>query len=181
MVEAGYTHSFCTPHIWPDLPHNSVSMIPGMVRRLQAKAELDQAGVALAAISGRRDQSARLHRRTLRAEACHIRDGEAIPVDGLLGLPDAGVLRAVGGVLSVAWGDGDIGSPGAMRFRCRPILRSLTGLPRWAYCCSGGTCSVFPTRRMRPTRRTAERVLGRRALTSCWEATCTEHTRCKRG
>ncbi len=36
MVAAGYTHSFCTPHIWPDLPHNSVSMIPVMVRRLQA-------------------------------------------------------------------------------------------------------------------------------------------------
>lgn len=45
LVTAGYTHSFCTPHVWSDLPHNSVSMIPVMVRRLQAA--LDDAGVAL--------------------------------------------------------------------------------------------------------------------------------------
>jgi protein-tyrosine phosphatase len=45
MVAAGYTHSFCTPHVWPDLPHNSASMVPVMVRRLQAA--LDDAGVPL--------------------------------------------------------------------------------------------------------------------------------------
>jgi protein-tyrosine phosphatase len=45
MVAAGYTHSFCTPHIWPDLAHNSLSMIPVMVRRLQGS--LDDAGIPL--------------------------------------------------------------------------------------------------------------------------------------
>jgi len=44
-VAAGYTHSFCTPHIWPDLPHNSRSMVPVMVSRLQAA--LDDAEVGL--------------------------------------------------------------------------------------------------------------------------------------
>src|SRR4051794_15107533 len=28
MVAAGYTHSFCTPHVWPDLPHNNAGTIP---------------------------------------------------------------------------------------------------------------------------------------------------------
>lgn len=50
MVAAGYTHSFCTPHIWPDLSHNSISMIPVMVRRLQAA--LDDAGVPLTLYPG---------------------------------------------------------------------------------------------------------------------------------
>ena len=45
LVAAGYTHSFCTPHIWPDLPHNAVSTIPAMVIRLQAA--LDEAQVPL--------------------------------------------------------------------------------------------------------------------------------------
>jgi protein-tyrosine phosphatase len=45
MVAAGYRHSFCTPHIWPDLWHNSASMIPVMVRRLQAA--LNDAAVPL--------------------------------------------------------------------------------------------------------------------------------------
>ena len=35
MVEAGYTHSFCTPHIWPNLPHNSVAGIIERTARLQ--------------------------------------------------------------------------------------------------------------------------------------------------
>ena len=50
MVAAGYTHSFCTPHIWPDLPHNSGPMIPVMVSRLQAA--LDEAGVGLKLFPG---------------------------------------------------------------------------------------------------------------------------------
>lgn len=35
LVEAGYTHSFCTPHVWPDLPHNNLQMIPQRVAKLQ--------------------------------------------------------------------------------------------------------------------------------------------------
>ena len=35
MVEAGYTHSFCTPHIWPNLPQNTVEGIASRVVDLQ--------------------------------------------------------------------------------------------------------------------------------------------------
>jgi protein-tyrosine phosphatase len=36
LVAAGYTHVFCTPHIWPSLPHNRRSVI------LRAVADLQQ-------------------------------------------------------------------------------------------------------------------------------------------
>lgn len=45
MVEAGYTHSFCTPHIWPNLPHNTVAEIAARTAALQAA--FDEAGVPL--------------------------------------------------------------------------------------------------------------------------------------
>jgi protein-tyrosine phosphatase len=35
LVEAGYTHSFCTPHIWPNLPNNIGPVIAENVARLQ--------------------------------------------------------------------------------------------------------------------------------------------------
>ncbi|HWB54910.1 MAG TPA: CpsB/CapC family capsule biosynthesis tyrosine phosphatase, partial [Tepidisphaeraceae bacterium] len=50
LVEAGYTHSFCTPHIWPSLPNNSSEAIPGHVANLQR--ELDKAGVGLKLLPG---------------------------------------------------------------------------------------------------------------------------------
>ena len=45
MVEAGYTHSFCTPHVWPSLPHNT----PGNIRRmvLEFQTALDEAQIPL--------------------------------------------------------------------------------------------------------------------------------------
>jgi protein-tyrosine phosphatase len=45
MVAAGYTHSFCTPHFWPNLPKITVKSIPQWVAELQAK--LDAEGVPL--------------------------------------------------------------------------------------------------------------------------------------
>jgi protein-tyrosine phosphatase len=36
LVEAGYTHAFCTPHVWPDLPHNNRKSIPQRVAELQS-------------------------------------------------------------------------------------------------------------------------------------------------
>lgn len=36
MAEAGYTHMFCTPHIWPNLPHNNVNNISARVAELQS-------------------------------------------------------------------------------------------------------------------------------------------------
>ncbi|HEY8751433.1 MAG TPA: CpsB/CapC family capsule biosynthesis tyrosine phosphatase [Tepidisphaeraceae bacterium] len=35
MVHAGYTHCFCTPHIWPNLAHNTVKGITERTVRLQ--------------------------------------------------------------------------------------------------------------------------------------------------
>src|SRR5687768_8566762 len=50
MVAAGYTHSFCTPHVWPNLPDNSVEKIPRQTAVLQSA--LDDAGVPLRLIPG---------------------------------------------------------------------------------------------------------------------------------
>jgi len=50
MVEAGYTHSFCTPHVWPHLSENTVANIPLHTDRLQQA--IDLAGVRLKLIPG---------------------------------------------------------------------------------------------------------------------------------
>lgn len=50
LVGAGYTHAFCTPHVWPNLPHNSIAEISRRVTELQA--ELDGRGVALKLMGG---------------------------------------------------------------------------------------------------------------------------------
>ena len=50
IVEAGYTHSFCTPHIWPSLPGNIPANIVKETSELQAA--LDYAGIALKVIPG---------------------------------------------------------------------------------------------------------------------------------
>jgi protein-tyrosine phosphatase len=44
LVENGYTHSFCTPHVWPNL-RNTVRTIPQWTAALQAA--LDEAGIPL--------------------------------------------------------------------------------------------------------------------------------------
>ena len=50
MVEAGYTHAFCTPHIWPQWPHNNIEEITRRVGEVQA--ELDRQGVVLKLLPG---------------------------------------------------------------------------------------------------------------------------------
>ena len=50
MVEAGYTHSFCTPHIWPNLPENRPANILERTARLEA--DLGAAGIPLNLIPG---------------------------------------------------------------------------------------------------------------------------------
>src|SRR5687767_13847247 len=50
LVEAGYSHAFCTPHIWPNLPNNNIANITRRVSELQA--ELDRRGVALRLLPG---------------------------------------------------------------------------------------------------------------------------------
>lgn len=49
MVDAGYTHSFCTPHVWPNLG-NTIKTIAPRVAALQEA--LDDAGVKLTLIPG---------------------------------------------------------------------------------------------------------------------------------
>jgi len=39
LVDAGYTHSFCTPHVWPSLPLNTVDNIRRMVADVQIALE----------------------------------------------------------------------------------------------------------------------------------------------
>lgn len=50
LVEAGYTHAFCTPHIWPSLPHNTVEQIRTRTDRLQQA--FDEARVPLRLLPG---------------------------------------------------------------------------------------------------------------------------------
>ncbi len=50
LVEHGYTHSFCTPHIWKNLPANNVTNIPLMTAALQT--ELDNQHIALKLFPG---------------------------------------------------------------------------------------------------------------------------------
>lgn len=42
LVEAGYTHAFCTPHFWPGLPKNTISNIRQHVADLQREYEKRQ-------------------------------------------------------------------------------------------------------------------------------------------
>jgi len=45
LVAAGYSQVFCTPHIWPSFPRQSVATIRQWTGELQA--ELDREGIAL--------------------------------------------------------------------------------------------------------------------------------------
>lgn len=50
LVAAGYSHSYVTPHIWPNLPNNNLRLIPERTAVLQA--ELNHAGVPLTLMPG---------------------------------------------------------------------------------------------------------------------------------
>jgi protein-tyrosine phosphatase len=50
LVAAGYTHSFCTPHIWPSLPENQPRAIVKAVSSLQEN--LDEAEIKLKLLPG---------------------------------------------------------------------------------------------------------------------------------
>jgi protein-tyrosine phosphatase len=45
LVSAGYTHAFCTPHIWPSFPRNTIDNVRRWTADLQAK--IDGAGIPL--------------------------------------------------------------------------------------------------------------------------------------
>src|SRR5262245_41174397 len=50
LVSEGYTHSFCTPHVWPSLPLNTVENIRRAVADLQIV--LEKAGIPLRLLPG---------------------------------------------------------------------------------------------------------------------------------
>ncbi len=50
LVAAGFTHAFCTPHIWPELPHNNVAQIPDALSQL--RTSLAEAEIPLALLPG---------------------------------------------------------------------------------------------------------------------------------
>lgn len=50
LVDAGYTHAFCTPHVWPTLPKNNAQTLPQMTADLQARLNRD--GVPLRLMPG---------------------------------------------------------------------------------------------------------------------------------
>jgi protein-tyrosine phosphatase len=50
MVKAGYTHSFCTPHVWPGFPNQTTVSIPQWCADLQKR--FDAEGVALKLMPG---------------------------------------------------------------------------------------------------------------------------------
>ena len=50
LVNAGYTHACCTPHVWPSFPQNNREQIPLAVAKLQQ--EYDAADVPLTLIPG---------------------------------------------------------------------------------------------------------------------------------
>src|SRR4051794_13053357 len=50
LVSAGYTHAFCTPHVWPQYPQNVVDQIAPRVAALQSK--LEEAAVPLTVLPG---------------------------------------------------------------------------------------------------------------------------------
>lgn len=50
LVSNGYTHAFCTPHVWPSYPHITTTAIGGWTTRLQRA--YDAAGVNLTLLPG---------------------------------------------------------------------------------------------------------------------------------
>jgi protein-tyrosine phosphatase len=50
LVDAGYTHAFCTPHVWPQLPKNTMDTIVMKVAELQQR--LDQQQIPLTVLPG---------------------------------------------------------------------------------------------------------------------------------
>jgi protein-tyrosine phosphatase len=50
MASAGYSHIFCTPHVWPSNPHVTIDAILGWTQRLQES--LDANGIVLRLMPG---------------------------------------------------------------------------------------------------------------------------------
>ena len=110
-MDAGYTHSFCTPHIWPNLPNNKPSVIAEKVAELQPA--LDDNFIALT-LARRRIEHDRSHRFPCPARFGDLRAGRFASVDRSLGRQAAGLFRRRGPAPSVAGRDGDPAHPERM-------------------------------------------------------------------
>jgi protein-tyrosine phosphatase len=67
LVAAGYTHCFCTPHIWKSLPNNRPGKIPAMVDALQQA--LNDARIPLTLLPGGENNF---------TELSHLADGDIV-------------------------------------------------------------------------------------------------------
>jgi protein-tyrosine phosphatase len=47
LTAAGYTHAYCTPHVWPNLPENNAREIGERVANLQSAFDAAQVGLTL--------------------------------------------------------------------------------------------------------------------------------------
>ncbi len=74
LVGMGYSHCFCTPHVWPNLPGNNPREIARRTADLQA--ELDRGGVPLEVLPGGEIN--------LRPETAATRNGELVTY-GMIG------------------------------------------------------------------------------------------------
>lgn len=68
LVSAGYTHAFCTPHIWPSLSGNTVAAIASATQALQSA--LVEAGIELTLMPGGENN--------LRAQTPAVAPGELV-------------------------------------------------------------------------------------------------------
>jgi protein-tyrosine phosphatase len=67
LVAAGYSHCFCTPHVWPNLPNQTTEIVPRKTRELQEA--LVVAGVPLRLLPG---SELNLHPKVMETPATQI-------------------------------------------------------------------------------------------------------------
>ena len=70
LVAAGYTTSFCTPHVWPNYPHINRDSIPMLTQQLQNS--LNHEGIPLQLYPG--------GELNLHAKVTEMKDNELIPM-----------------------------------------------------------------------------------------------------
>ena len=176
LVENGYTHSFCTPHIWTSLPANTVANIPTMVAALQT--ELEKQKIPLKLIPGGENNIQPELFRTVPDEVVTFGMSRRFCLVDLWAdkLPEFFTTN-------VKWLQ-SLGLTVILRIpsacgRCRMIRASWIGSSRWACCCRG-ILAASATRRTR-TIDARGSDCSRRIGISVWGAICMGSIRCRRG
>ena len=83
MVDAGYTHACCTPHVWPSFPQNNRKQIPLAVAQLQQ--EYAAADVPLTLIPGGEHNIRPRHASAHGRSTGHLCDGRSVSADRHVG------------------------------------------------------------------------------------------------